>query len=159
MRFDSPAADRITAAVFFALGAAMLYGGYVMDRLEIRQIHPASIPGLVPMMLGVALMVCAGALFRSASAGHEGEGGGESWSSLGVAAAWSMVYALGLISRMPFAVATALYIAGFVLYFRWRERRTRAFGIGTVLFAAGFGVVTSVAVSALFRYGFLVRLP
>ncbi|MBD3625750.1 MAG: hypothetical protein HUJ24_10345, partial [Rhodobacteraceae bacterium] len=46
MRFDSPAADRVTAAVLFALGAGMSYGGYVMDRLEIRQIHPASIPGL-----------------------------------------------------------------------------------------------------------------
>ena len=37
----------------------MLAGGYAMDRLEFRQIHPASIPGLLPMILGAALMVCA----------------------------------------------------------------------------------------------------
>ena len=59
MRFDTPAADRITAATLFALGAAMTWGGFVMDRLEIRQIHPASIPGLVPMILGAAMMLCA----------------------------------------------------------------------------------------------------
>src|SRR6056297_2853194 len=78
MPFDSARADRITAFVFFVLGAAMTWGGYVMDRLEIRQIHPASIPGLVPMFLGVALMLC-----RSALSGREdrpcrrhGRGGG-----------------------------------------------------------------------------------
>ena len=59
MRFDSPSADRLTAVAFFALGAAMAWGGFVMDRLEIRHIHPASIPGLVPMVLGGALMICA----------------------------------------------------------------------------------------------------
>ena len=42
-------ADRLTAGLLFLLGLALLVGGYTMDRLEIRQIHPASIPGLVPI--------------------------------------------------------------------------------------------------------------
>ena len=37
-------ADRIAAVVFLALGLAMLAGGWTMDRLEARRIHPASIP-------------------------------------------------------------------------------------------------------------------
>ncbi len=162
MRFESARADRVTAVVFFALGAAMAWGGYTMDRLEIRQIHPASIPGLVPMILGAALMICAGLLFRGASdedAAAEGEAGPEgSWFHLLTAAGWSVVYALGLVGRMPFAVATAIYLAGFVGWFVWRdvqpERPARA-ALGVAVFA----VLTAVAVSALFRYGFLVRLP
>ena len=53
-------ADRVTAIVFLALGLAMLVGGWQMDRLEIRQIHPASIPGLLPMILGGLLALCRG---------------------------------------------------------------------------------------------------
>ena len=59
MRLDSARADQVTALVFFVLGVAMAIGGYTMDRLEVRQIHPASIPGLVPMILGGLLALCA----------------------------------------------------------------------------------------------------
>ena len=51
-------ADRITALVLVGLGVAMFWGGFVMDRLEVRQIHPASIPGLMPMGLGMLTVVC-----------------------------------------------------------------------------------------------------
>ena len=43
-------ADRLTAIVLLVIGLALLVGGWTMDRLEVRQIHPASIPGLVPMI-------------------------------------------------------------------------------------------------------------
>jgi putative tricarboxylic transport membrane protein len=156
MRFESASADRITAAVFFALGAAMAWGGYTMDRLEIRQIHPASIPGLVPMILGGALMLCAVLLYWSAREDEpEGEG---SWSHLLVAACMSVVYALGMVGQMPFAMATAIYLAVFVGWFLWRDVRPER----PWLTAAGvlvFAVVAAAAISALFRYGFLVRLP
>ena len=71
MDFGGGRADRISAAVFFVIGGAMAYGGFVMDRLEIRQIHPASIPGLLPMVLGAALMICAAALYASSERGEE----------------------------------------------------------------------------------------
>ncbi|MEE4117582.1 MAG: tripartite tricarboxylate transporter TctB family protein [Paracoccaceae bacterium] len=156
MRFESATSDRITAAVFFALGAAMAWGGYTMDRLEIRQIHPASIPGLVPMILGAALMLCAALLFVGAREDEpEGEG---SWEHFLVAAGWSIAYALGMVGQMPFTVATAIYLAGFVGWFLWRDVRPER----PVVTAAGvvvFSVVTAIAIAALFRYGFLVRLP
>ena len=112
MRFDSARADRITAVVFMSLGAAMAWGGFVMDRLEIRRIHPASIPGLVPMILGVALMLCAAFLYRAArdSDAPAEEG---SWSDFVTAAGWSAFYALALVGNMPFVVATAIYLLGF----------------------------------------------
>jgi xanthine/uracil permease len=160
MRFDSARADRITAAALFALGIAMLWGGWTMDRLELRQIHPASIPGLVPMLLGAALAACAALLFAGARDDAEPDAPEfVSWSSMGVALLLSLIYALILVGRLPFFWATALYIAAFVAYFTWRDAegevsRTRV-AVTSVLFA----VVVSGAVGALFRYGFLVRLP
>ena len=141
MRFDSARADRITAVVFMSLGAAMAWGGFVMDRLEIRRIHPASIPGLVPMILGVALMLCAAFLYRAARDSDAG---------------WSAFYALALVGNMPFVVATAIYLLGFTGWFLWREGGRRPV---TAIAVIAFSLTTAVAVSALFRYGFLVRLP
>lgn len=160
MRFDSAGADRITAAVFFALGAAMTWGGYVMDRLEIRNIHPASIPGLVPMMLGVALMICAGLLYLGAKDAHAEDGPtpDHAWSDFAISAGWSVFYALVLVGNMPFVVASAIYLLGFTGYFLWHDHKSKGFW-KTALFVAVFSVTTAAAVSALFRYGFLVRLP
>lgn len=167
MRFDSAIADRVTAIVFFALGAAMTYGGLVMDRLEVRQIHPASIPGLVPMILGVALMVCAGLLAwgtraktkPAASDPSETERAPGSWENFAVVAFWSAVYALGLVGGMPFAIATAIYICVFSAWFTWRENTGIAGRYKTLIFIGLFGCAMAAAISALFRYGFLVRLP
>lgn len=160
MRLSSAFADRVTAFVLFILGAGFLYGGFVMDRLEIRRIHPASIPGLLPMILGMAMMVCAVALYLSARRDDPGEDPGDvSWANLGIVIAWCAVYALAAVGNMPFAPATAIFVAGFTIWFlrdadtgRWPSPKT----IGAiVVFSAFIGW----GVAALFRYGFLVRLP
>lgn len=162
MRLDSARADRIAAIVLFALGIAMLSGGYTMDRLEVRQIHPASIPGLVPMLLGAALAICASLLFVGARDDADAPAPAPdavSWHNAGAALGVCLIYAVGLIGRMPFFWATALFVAAFVALFTWRDaeepvRRTRV-AAGAIV----FGIAVAGAVSALFRYGFLVRLP
>lgn len=166
MSFDSATADRITAVVLFALGAAMLVGGYTMDRLEIRQIHPASIPGLLPMILGATMMLCAALLFVGAvrRAGAQGaedrrSAGGESWGRLATTAGLSAIYALVLVGWLPFFVSTALYVGAFILCFTWPSRGTAADRAKAVAIALVFALATAGAISALFRYGFLVRLP
>ncbi len=166
MRFDSAAADRLTSVVLFAVGTAMLIGGYTMDRLEIRQIHPASIPGLVPMVLGGSLMLCAALLFTSAerrvrAAAPEASAGdgGVSWSNLLATAVLSTVFALLLVGRLPFAVSSALYITVFIAYFSWPRGAGGKQKLKVAALAVMSGVVASASISLLFRYGFLVRLP
>lgn len=164
MRFDTAFADRVTAIVLFALGAAMLGGGFTMDRLEIRHIHPASIPGLVPMILGGALMVCAALLFtgankKSTELDSTSEISSQSWRSFLIAAALSVFYALALVGRAPFFLATAAYITTFLIVFSWPEQTDRAKRIRLFIIAVIFGGVVAGAISVLFRYGFLVRLP
>ena len=162
MRFEDTHADRLTAAVFLAIGTAMLYGGFVMDRLEIRQIHPASIPGLVPMMLGAALMLCAVLLFLSARKPKEDTSPAPekgSVTNLAIAAGWSAVFALARVGRAPFWLATCVYIAAFAIYFGWPSEAGVSRRIRWSVLSIIFALIMAVAISTLFRYGFLVRLP
>lgn len=160
MRLDSARADQVTALVFFVLGVAMTIGGYTMDRLEVRQIHPASIPGLVPMALGGLLAVCAVGLWLGARGREDGPVSDDvSLKNLGFAALYTVVYALGLVGRMPFELATWIFITVFVLHFtreRLAEGRHPAVWFGSAVL---YAVICSGAVAALFRYAFLVRLP
>lgn len=153
-------ADRITAIVLAALGLAMLVGGYTMDRLEIRNIHPSSIPGLVPMILGALMTLCATLLYRNAGTGDDTDLAGQgSVRRLVITAGLCVVYAIGLVGTLPFWMATAVFVALFTLIFSWPETtdpRTRFIALAA---SVGFGLVVAVAVSVLFRHGFLVRLP
>lgn len=183
MTLDSATADRWTSLVLFAVGLAMLGGGYMMDRLEIRQIHPASIPGLVPMILGLAMMLCAALLFVSARAAHAvskaqlADAANPSTATqtsdktepnsprttsnrdLFFAASYSVVYALALVGSLPFAQATAIYIAVFYTHFTWQSSNTTTDHLKRVAFGIGFGIIGAYAIASLFQYGFLVRLP
>lgn len=164
MTLNMPLADKISSVIFGLLGTSMFVGGLQMDRLEIRQIHPASIPGLVPMILGIALIICAALLYYEAQQAHDtSEAGADtssnSWNDLIVCAVLSCIYALILVGWLPFYLATAIYITTFILYFGREKVRSPNTRTRTVITAFIIGTVTAIAVSALFRYGFLVRLP
>ncbi len=163
MTFNMSVADKISSLFFGLLGTAMLVGGFQMDRLEIRQIHPASIPGLVPMMLGVALIVCSVLLFyeahQSQTINEETGNSSGSWNDLFVSALMSCIYALLLVGWLPFFLATGIYITTFILYFSRNKIIAPETRIRSIVTAVIIGSTTAVAISALFRYGFLVRLP
>ncbi len=168
MTLDSARADRVTAVLLFLIGAAMLAGGWSMERLEIRRIHPASIPGLVPMILGGLLAICAILLFAGARGREHAEApvagavdpDAVSWRSAGLSLLLCLVYAVGLVGTLTFFWATAIFVAAFAFLFApareagqgWRDPRALAL-------SAGFGLAVAAAISVLFRYAFLVRLP
>lgn len=156
-------ADRLTAVAFLALGLALLVGGWTMDRLEVRQIHPASIPGLVPMILGVLLALCALLLFRSSFTAVEPEREtmlvGGSWSRLGLTTAICGVYAVGLVGWLPYFWATFLFTSAFALVFSFPvggERRAR---ITALAGSTALALAVSFGSAMLFEKLFLVRLP
>ncbi|MCR4268325.1 tripartite tricarboxylate transporter TctB family protein [Nitratireductor sp. ZSWI3] len=156
-------ADRISAVVFCALGVAMLVGGYTMDRLEIRQIHPLSIPGLLPMLLGGALALCGGLLWLQADPGSEAgserlmQGG--SFSRLALTAGLACFYALVLVGWLPFFWSTALFVSCFTAVFSWPGAAGGAARLRVLAQSAVFGVISATAVTLLFEKAFLVRLP
>ncbi len=160
-------ADVVTGVVLLAIGLAMLWGGFTMDRLEVRRIHPASIPGLVPMGLGAALAVCAIILLAGAAkAGGMRFAGarlGESEAPGGIARlllclALTLAYPLGLIGAMPFWLATSIFVTVFIALFEWRRRppARHAIALGTALLQ---GVLVGIVTAYVFQEFFLVRLP
>lgn len=153
MRLDTARADRVTAIVFFALGLTMLWAGYTMDRLEIRRIHPSSIPGLLPMFLGGGMALCSVFLFLGARDG-DGPNPTVSWRTMGLTAGWSVIFALIMVGNLPFYLATAIYVAGFVMIFDTETPPLKRVVAGCV-----FGIISAAVIGALFRYAFLVRLP
>ena len=156
-------ADRLTAAVLFLLGLALLGGGYTMDRLEIRQIHPASIPGLVPMILGVLLALCAALLFRSSYRDEVRNAAmvlsGGSWVRLGLTVAICVTYALGLVGALPYTWATFLFAATFALLFSFPVGGERRAQVIALLGALALGAGVAFGSALLFAELFLVRLP
>ncbi|HEX2257317.1 MAG TPA: tripartite tricarboxylate transporter TctB family protein, partial [Afifellaceae bacterium] len=165
--------DLVTGAVLFVLSVAVFYGAWTMDRLEIRQIHPLSVPGLLPGLLAIALGVCSVLLMVQALRGRrkraslpaaadaadrpETDEGG--LGRVLLAAALCLIYALGLVGRMPFWLATAIFVAAFVLIFEWREAESRRGQLSSVAWALGIGLGTGLAVAYAFSELFLVRLP
>lgn len=163
-------ADRVSAVVFFLLGLAMFWGGIEMDRLEFRRIHPASIPGLVPIFLGAILMLCSILLGRTkpvepeiltgaapdAASSPSDKG---NWRDFSFVAIWSSIFAIFMVGNLPFAVASTIYIAVFAAWFLWPQQSTFKKRIWMVGLVALFALLSAVGISTLFQYGFLVRLP
>lgn len=161
-------ADLVTGAILFVLAVATLYGSWTMDRLTVRHINPVSAPGLTPGLLALALLVAsillvaqavkAGGMDTSADAARDsGNPGGV--RRLATAVVLCLTYPLVLIGRMPFWLATALFVFGFVAAFEWEESGGGASRTRRLVVAAVIGIVTGAAVAYAFSHFFLVRLP
>ena len=160
-------ADLITGALLFVLSVAIIYGAWTMDRLEIRQIHPLSVPGLLPGILGAALAICSLVLIAQAvrargqalagDAAADGETDRGAFGRLIVAGVLCLGYPLGLVGRVPFWLATAAFVTGFILIFEWREAASNR--LSSVAWALGIGLCTGIGVAYAFSELFLVRLP
>lgn len=153
-------ADLATSLVLVVLGIAMIWGGFVMDRLEIRGIHPASIPGLVPMGIGGAIGLCGILLFASSLRSKEnlsidfGDKRKLIWA-LGLCS----IFALFMVGFLPFFLATLIFVSVATMRFSWRQGAGLMGNRRQIFFALLSGLVFSSLISLLFRYAFLVRLP
>lgn len=160
-------ADFWFSIVLIALGLAVIVESWRMPRFEALQINPYTVPGLVPGALGVVILVLGGALcLRAARAGGWRLGGGrDRWLAdpgirrLLLSMALCLLYAGGLVSRLPFWLATWLFVAGFMALFEWPLAASRADRIKRLALALGFGLVIALVVSLVFERIFLVRLP
>lgn len=164
----SPRADLWSALAWIAFGLAVAIGAWRMDRLENLNINKYEAPGLVPFLLGAAVVVLGivlalralrqGAL-QPTGAPAPGRGGERLYLALVVGA--MLLYSLVLVGHgLPFWLATLLFVTGFIWYFD-RERQA-ALGRGTgrqLLLALVYGVACSAVVSLVFERVFYVRLP
>lgn len=163
----SALADFVMAAILVVVGLYVFIEAYNMPRLEARRVHPLTIPGLVPMGLGAALIGLALllgirafrltdrssgaallAVLRTKAAGRAAAAGG-----------MVLIFALLLIGNMPFWLASMLFIFGFIIVLEVFVTDEPLALARTALWAAATAVVCGGGIYLLFAQIFLVRLP
>jgi len=77
------------------------------------------------------------------------------WLRFVTTLALCLTYAIVLLGRLPFWLATALFVCTFVATFTWHRHPPMKVG----LYAVGLALIVAVAVTLLFEKVFLVRLP
>jgi putative tricarboxylic transport membrane protein len=159
-----PRWDLITAAVLLAFGLGVAALAWRMPTF-VEQSHTGlTAPGIVPgfhatviSLLAIALGLRAirrGALREQP--GHAAHARADT-ARLVIAAVLGTLYAGVLVGRLPFWMASALFVFAFTAIFEWElgpERRLRRLAE-----AALIGLGTGIAVMLVFERIFLVRLP
>jgi hypothetical protein len=162
----SPRADLASALVWMAIGGAIAIGAWRMDRLENLHINKYEVPGLVPGLLGAAIvllgvMLAVRAIRGGALAPRQAAQPGAGRGRMGLVFMAMLAYPLVLVGHgLPFWLVTGLFVTAFIYFFD-RERQS-ALGRATarqLLLAAVCGIVASAVVSLGFQEIFYVRLP
>lgn len=160
-------ADLLMAVVLLALGLAVIYLSWTMPRLEARRIHPSTIPGLVPLLLGIALTCCSGLLLWR-SWRIEAPGGWQNLfgllrtrEALRISALMglALIHTLVLVGLVPFWAAAMLFIFAFVMVFETWLNEGPAEPLKSFCWALAIAVVGGGGIYLVFERIFLVRLP
>ncbi len=152
---------------WMVFGLVILALAWRMDRFESMGAPLYTAPGLVPGLLG-AMLVLLGALLAwrgwrqqraaaqaSLPAGAGDPGYGPLFNARVVLALLlCLAYAVGMVGRLPFAAATAVFVAAFTWLFSETSSTPRR-----LIVALLSGVLTALVVVLVFQELFLVRLP
>lgn len=162
-----PRKDLWTGAAFLLLGLAIVSVALQMPTFKEQKGEIYTAPGLVPGIYGLVIgalsvWLIVRSVRRSRLSVPVASGAAQDGTSnlrLALAAALGLIFCVGLIGRMPFWAAAAVFVTAFIALFEWRRGdpwSTRAIRLGT---AALQGLVTGVAVMLVFEKIFYVRLP
>jgi len=154
---NAPGADLADAVAWLVLGAAVLVGSITMDRLENQDVDAFAVPGLLPGLLGIALLVLGSVLLlRSLRRGARLRR-----PSLTPDVRTALVIGLCLVfgtvligHGLPFWAAAALFVGVAITCLRQKP-----FVPKDVLAASVIGLGAGLVITLLFQGVFLVRLP
>lgn len=171
---QSARSDLLGGFAWLAFGLLILSESLRMDRFTKMGALLYTMPGFVPGILGsiIALLGAALALrsWRRSRLGpqREAEPLNEELHDrppqesetlinqrLGMALPLCLLYAAGLLGRVPFWLATGLFVAMFTYCFTPKDLRLSR-RISSALVS---GILTTAVVIGVFQYVFLVRLP
>jgi hypothetical protein len=165
-----PRADLADAIGWIVLGAAVLVGSILMDRLESQHINPYTVPGLLPGLLGIAMILLGLVLaersrergaFRQPRAPATQDQRDERrrvWIVTGLCVGYGVV----LIGHgLPFWLASSIYVTGSILVLQRlsRDPQERQFTLRAAIKAVVIGIASSVITQLVFQELFLVRMP
>ena len=165
-----PRIDLVAALAWIVFGGAITVGAWRMDRLEHMHINQYEIPGLVPGLLGFAILVLGVVLaMRAISRGALAPPAAQAAAAprpsqtryMALVFALTLFYALGLVGTgLPFWLGTFAFVAVFIFIFdRARQADLKRSTAKQAMLALIYGAATSAVVSLAFEKIFLVRLP
>ncbi|MCW5650478.1 MAG: tripartite tricarboxylate transporter TctB family protein [Ramlibacter sp.] len=152
--------DLLGGAGWVIFGLLIVAESLRMERYTSMGAVLYTMPGFVPGMIGCVIVFLGAMLmlrgWRRRAAGRAGEPGGPVLNRrIAITLALCLLYAAGLIGRIPFWLATALFVAGFTWLFAPPEQAR----LKRLIAALVAGALTSAVVTLVFQQVFLVRLP
>jgi hypothetical protein len=163
-----PRKDLWTAAAFLVLGLAIVSLAWSMPTYKEQKGEIYTAPGLVPgiyglIIAGLSIWLAVRSVRRGALSGAaampEAAPDGSSNLRLALAAGLALLFCVGLIGRMPFWMAAAVFVTAFIALFEWRPGVPWGLRVKLLATALLQGVVTGIAVMLVFEKFFYVRLP
>jgi putative tricarboxylic transport membrane protein len=164
-------AERIGGLIWFVFGVAVVYGSWTMDRLESLNIPPATAPGLVPGLQGLGFIAFALVLlFRSRppqiatsfATGGEAAGPDEGVHWKRILLSWALCVTYGAVllgSGVHYWALTAGFLFLHIMLLDETEQVPARPTLRRFLIATTMALAVATAVTLVFRYVFLVRLP
>jgi len=165
-----PRSDMADALGWMALGIAILVASVSMDRLESQHINPYTVPGLLPGLLGLAMMLLGGVLaVRSWQRGALSQSRvratadqREERRRVLIVIALCTGYGVVLIGHgIPFWLASTIYVSGSIVVMQRisRDPQERQLTPRKLLKACVIGIASSLITQLVFQEVFLVRMP
>jgi Tripartite tricarboxylate transporter TctB family len=164
-----PRTDLWIALVFFVFSTAAAWLAFVMPTYSDQKGEIYTAPGLVPGFYGIVMLLLSiwlgvrairqGALRAGAQNPAAAKPDASVDARLAIAAGLCLLFIVVLLGRMPFWLASAIFVALFTIVFEWQAGQswgTRARPIGEAVLA---GLATGIAVTLVFERVFYVRLP
>jgi Tripartite tricarboxylate transporter TctB family len=165
-----PRSDLADGLGWLVLGLAILIGSITMDRLERQDVNPYTVPGLLPGLLGLVMMLLGSILaLRSWRRGALREAAlpvtpdqREQRRRIAIVIALCLGYGVVLVGHgLPFWLASTIYVTGSILILQRLspEARTRRASLRAAVMALVIGLGAAVITQLVFQELFLVRLP
>ena len=155
-------ADRLSGIGWIIFGTVIVVHALMMETRDYLGATFVTGPGLVPALIGGGIAILGAVMllrsFHGEVAAYFDDAGPGAGRRVAISLALMLVYGLGMIGRVPFWLATFLFVTAFVLAFKLPVRGTRAFALLAAK-AALTGALTAVTISFVFEAIFLVRLP
>jgi hypothetical protein len=164
----SARADLYGGLFWITFGIAIAVASWNMDRLEKQGVSFYTAPGLVPGILGVLMvilgLVLTGRALREGALSQDQRPpvlfNADTLKRAGVALLLTIGFAVGLVGHgVPFPVAATAFLFLQISILQYPERKARNEVSRGLLVAAAVAVGAATAISLLFQYVFLVRLP
>ena len=165
-----PRADLADGIGWVVLGIAVLVGSVLMDRLEAQHINPYTVPGLLPGLLGIAMILLGlvlsersrerGAFTQARAPVTEDQR--DAHRRIWIVAGLCIGYGVVLIGHgLPFWLASSIYVTASILILQRlsRDPQERRLTPRAIVKALVIGVASSVVTQLVFQELFLVRMP